>query len=44
MALQEYKETGGEKCDYEDTPRYWQQHDAEEQLILNEIGRQENGS
>ena len=37
MALQEYKETGGEKWDYEDTPQYWQQRDAEEKIILNEM-------
>lgn len=44
MAIQEYKETGGEKWDYEDTPRYWQQHDAEEQIIMEEIERKTNGS
>jgi hypothetical protein len=42
MAIQEYRETGGEKWDYEDTPQYWQQRDAEEKIIMEEIERQEN--
>lgn len=39
MAIQEYKETGGEKWDYEDTPQYWQQRDAED--IIWEEGFEE---
>ena len=37
MALQEYSETGGEKWDYEDTPRYWAERDTERNIIKNEI-------
>ena len=39
MAIQEFKETGGEKWDFEDTPRYWQQRDAED--IIWEEGFEE---
>ena len=37
MALQEYRETGGEKWDYEDSPKYWAEREMEERIIEKEI-------